>query len=116
MISRRGLFRLVAAAYLARFAPTPAHRAIAMPVHGLFNPSADIARQFRSGQLRDRETGIAIRFIQHYDIDADRLPSRLDVRFHPDAFALAMAPLLEAQRADLLFGNQLPATSCRVVG
>lgn len=54
-------------------------------------------------RMFDRQTGISIRFVRQYDVVADRLPRRLDVYFHPDAFSMVMAPLDLCQPGDTLF-------------
>ena len=41
--------------------------------YGLFNPKADLARQFAQSRM-------SIRFIQQWDVDADQFVKRLDVR------------------------------------
>lgn len=100
MIGRRGFLRtlLIApiAATLARHVPAP------RPVHplaaanrSLFNPSADLARQYRHGLLAsDHESGIAIRYVHDYDVRRGGV-----------------------NRLDLFYGAPVnPALACRVLG
>jgi hypothetical protein len=95
MNRRTFLGRLVAFVGLlpfVRLKPDPRLPAITAPARGLFNPSADVARQYREG--------IGIRFVKGFDIDVDKRPTRLDTyAFHPDAFELAMAPFDQQQVA-----------------
>lgn len=48
--------------------------------YGLFNPQADLARQYAQSRMRDAKTGLSVRFIQQWNVDADQMVSRIDVR------------------------------------
>lgn len=61
-MNRRGFFRAVGAAVLGM--------ALALRM-----PEQD---ESYLPPLEDRETGISMRFIQHFDIQTDRLPRRFD--------------------------------------
>jgi hypothetical protein len=94
-----GVGAVVAAPFVPLPRPNP-FTALTAANLGLFNPSADVAR--------DYQTGISIRLIRQYDVVADRWPSRLGVmQRRYNAARSAQLELVALERRDLVMTGDL---------